>query len=208
MCLEHASLVMIAEEDITCYKIMLPYLRLLPPAAHGVRAHVYWDDHCIVGNLTHESHVGYGYGLITESWGLITESKAVADNKVTSPKQIGSMFSIIYLDTNVTSVIVDGKECLNKEVWITPYRGMIVEKNIVYKSDLELHTSPYDTSIMAVHKGLHSYIKVDMPYNSEILFECTIPKGSKYYVGKFCGTGAYASDHLIYKRVLDYNDFV
>ena len=207
MCLENASIVRIAEEDITCYKVMLPYLRLLPPAKHGVRAHVYWDDHYVVGNLTNESHVTHEPNF-TYDWGLITESKAVADNKVTSPKQIGSMFSIIYLDTNITSVIVDGRECLNKEVWITPYRSMIVEKNIVYKSELELGISPYDTSIMAVHKGLHSYIKLNKPYDNEIIFECTIPKGSKYHVGTFCGVGAYASDHLIYKRVVDYNDFV
>ena len=99
-------------------------------------------------------------------------------------------------DHTVTSIIINNIEVINLKI-VTPYRNFPIEIGKTYDSKL-IKKDEY------VHEGLHSYKTLDDAkiYNSGIYVECIIPKGSKYYEGKFNSNDAYASDKLTYVKIL------
>lgn len=77
---------------------------------------------------------------------------------------------------------------------------------IVFNKVLKSNIKFYD-NWREVEEGLHSFVEQDdAEFNAEnyreTLVECVIPKGSKLYVGDFEENDSYASDKLIYKRII------
>ena len=100
------------------------------------------------------------------------------------------------LDNTVTSIIINNKEVIDLKL-ATPYRWFPIEIGKTYDSEL----IKMDEDI---YEGLHSYKNSEdakKSYNG-IYVECIIPKGSKYYEGKFADVDAYASDKLTYVKIL------
>ena len=101
------------------------------------------------------------------------------------------------LDNTVTSIIINNKEVVTLKI-ATPYRWFPIEIGKTYDSEL-IKKDEY------VHEGLHSYKNLDHAKNYYVKFyaECIIPKGSKYYEGKFVDNDAYASDKLTYVKIIE-----
>ena len=100
-------------------------------------------------------------------------------------------------DNTVTSIIINNKEVIDLKI-ATPYRYFPIEIGKTYDSEL-IKKDEY------VHEGLHSYKNLDHAKNYYVKFyaECIIPKGSKYYEGKFVDNDAYASDKLTYVKIIE-----
>lgn len=88
--------------------------------------------------------------------------------------------------------------------YITSYMAMPIEIGNTYTSNLirNRHTP----RILEI--GLHSLIEQGSAdcfarHFREVLIECIIPKGSKYYIGEFDGHVGLASDTITYVRVLE-----
>ena len=100
-------------------------------------------------------------------------------------------------DSTVTSIIINNKEVIELKM-VTPYRNFPIEIGKTYDSEL----IKMDEDI---YEGLHSFKNLDDAKSSyvQIYAECIIPKGSKYYEGKFADVDAYASDKLTYVQILE-----
>ena len=108
-------------------------------------------------------------------------------------------------DQSVTSIIINNIEVINLKI-ATPYRDFLIEIGKTYNSEL------IKSDDGRIHEGLHSFKNSNAAkiYNSGIYVECIIPKGSKYYEGKFNINDAYASDKLTYVKIIgdcSYNKF-
>lgn len=96
--------------------------------------------------------------------------------------------------------IIKTTNSLNEEVYESSYQHTPVKLNELYSSEL---IKEYNE----VFKGLHSFNELNsanhaaMEYK-EVVVECIIPKGSRYFIGQFQNVVAYASDQLIYKKIL------
>ena len=100
------------------------------------------------------------------------------------------------LDNVVTSIIINNKEVVTLKI-ATPYREFPIEIGKTYDSELIKKDG-------VVHEGLHSYKNLDdSKQDIGIYVECIIPKGSKYYEGKFVDDDAYASDKLTYVKFIE-----
>ena len=100
-------------------------------------------------------------------------------------------------DNTITSIIINNKEVIDLKM-VTPYREFPIEIGKTYNSEL----IKIDEDI---YEGLHSYKNSEdakKSYNG-IYVECIIPKGSKYYEGKFVDNDAYASDKLTYVKIIE-----
>ena len=100
-------------------------------------------------------------------------------------------------DSTVTSIIINNKEVIELKM-VTPYRNFPIEIGKTYDSEL-IKKDKY------VYEGLHSYKNLDdvKKHHTGIYVECIIPKGSKYYEGKFVDNDAYASDKLTYVKIIE-----
>ena len=100
-------------------------------------------------------------------------------------------------DNTVTSIIINNIEVITLNM-VTPYRYFPIEVGKTYESEL-IQKDEY------IHEGLHSFKNLDDAKESyvKIYAECIIPKGSKYYEGKFIDDDAYASDKLTYVKILE-----
>lgn len=106
----------------------------------------------------------------------------------------------------------------DKTFYVTPYRQSEIKIGNTYTSEIKIFG-------LGVENALHSFANiVDCFDNSRyidktiyvngngyktvtpVLVECVIPKGSSYYKGIFDGRfTSYASDKLIYKRILKFS---
>lgn len=113
-----------------------------------------------------------------------------------SKNKHGYNYSWVF-DNTVTSIIINNKEVIDLKI-VTPYKNFPIEIGKTYNSEL-VKKDEY------VHEGLHSYKNLDHAKNYYIKFyaECVIPKGSKYYEGKFNINDAYASDKLTYVKIIE-----
>ena len=98
---------------------------------------------------------------------------------------------------------------------VTTYRYFPVKIGVLYESELKINTDQsYRGTSFEVNVGLHSFKNlnacIDDSESEEgssyllktYICECVIPKGSKYYIGTFCGMEGYASDKLKYRKIL------
>jgi len=98
---------------------------------------------------------------------------------------------------------------------VTTYRYFPVKIGTTYESNIKVIFSTGYSTGYEINVGLHSFkSKSDCVDDSEseegssyllktYICECVIPKGSKYYVGSFCGWEGYASDKLKYRKILE-----
>jgi hypothetical protein len=96
--------------------------------------------------------------------------------------------------------------------FITPYRHTKVEIGKTYGSKLK-----FDELSRTVDKGLHSYAVInsidkdiylcDIVNKKYAVAECIIPKGSKYFAGKFGFEPSFASDKIIYDRIIPNKEY-
>jgi hypothetical protein len=124
--------------------------------------------------------------------------------------RLGYKYSWV-IDQNVKSIKVDGVEIIkdgcildNDEVLVilTPLRKAEIKIGETYKSKLIKNDS-------LIEEGIHSFESFEDAKRLASLDEnrfvakCIIPKGSKYYIGKY-GNGyvSYASDTLKYVEIL------
>ena len=111
-------------------------------------------------------------------------------------------------DIHLYKLIVESNDRL-----YTPYRWYEIKVDTEYISDLILE--PIKNTIKRkVNIGLHSIKDIKACKNIRLydfknasnvkIYACTIPKGSKYYIGTFTGiygkAESYASDTLIYNE--------
>lgn len=89
---------------------------------------------------------------------------------------------------------------------ITPYRNEPISIGSTYTSEFTYNSDGN------VESGLHSYkslrgVKFDRLnyFDSSIIVRCCIPKGSRYYQGKFSNKQCYASDTLTYVELIKIN---
>lgn len=101
------------------------------------------------------------------------------------------------LDNTVTSIIINNIEVIDLKI-ATPYRNFPIEIGKTYESEL-IKKDKY------ICEGLHSFKNLNDAAKSyvKIYAECIIPKGSKYYEGKFVDDDAYASDKLTYVKIIE-----
>ena len=99
---------------------------------------------------------------------------------------------------------------------LSPYREVVAPNiNEVTNTVLGKARFPYylDNSVKyLVNKGFHSFKYIDdlikelhfwQSYDIKI-FKCIIPKGTKYYEGKFVGESSYCSESIILKEIINY----
>lgn len=204
MCLtiSKESKVRIATEDIVCYKILI-----------GVKSYLIdeKDDGAkFVGTIAgiecsgqiHISKCGvetphYKIYFFTNDERL---NGAGADEIQNQPYKYSWV-----LDMAVQEIIVNGKKLIFTEEtgnFLTYYREASVKIGNTYISDLIV-----DEDGVSIHKGLHSF--VNMPDIKDFIkgtcVQCVIPKGSKYYIGRFDGEKlSYAADTLKYVKVIPF----
>ena len=100
-------------------------------------------------------------------------------------------------DNTITSIIINNKEVVDLKI-VTPYRFFPIEIGKTYDSEL-IKSDDY------IYEGLHSFKNLHDVKNdySGIYAKCLIPKGSKYYEGKFNECDSYASDKLTYVKIIE-----
>lgn len=91
-----------------------------------------------------------------------------------------------------------------------PFKWELGTTNYTVLYSLKVHEGLYK-----VYEGFHSFVSSDMPFldcyrrileKKIIVAECTIPKGSQFYLGKFAGYPSYTSNCLIVNKIT-YEDF-
>lgn len=109
------------------------------------------------------------------------------------------------LDKGVKKINIEGKKIASNDLYFTKYRDIPVKIGETYYSDFSI--IPYFDKF-TVEKGLHSFVPEQdlkgLGYfwdDYEVIVECVIPKGSKYYIGKFDNLDSYASDTLKYVKL-------
>lgn len=91
--------------------------------------------------------------------------------------------------------------------YVTPFFYSHIKIGETYNSILEVRNKYNPLYRTEIHSGLHSYADFHTPMSKKwgysVIIKCIIPKGSKYYVGKFDGDKGYASDSLKYVKILE-----
>jgi len=88
----------------------------------------------------------------------------------------------------------------NGKTYYTPYKYMPVKIGTTYSSNILRQGL---TVSIALH-SFSSYESLDkFREDDTVKVECLIPKGSKYYVGKFLGYESYASDKIEYIKIIE-----
>ena len=113
-------------------------------------------------------------------------------------------------DNNVQEIIIDKEiifnkdnyeKCIENEEYETPYQRTRIKIGETYTSNLIKNiTNPLYCKIDI---GLHSFKTMeDAKAIAPIIAKCIIPKGGKYYKGKFNDWVSYASDKLTYVEIV------
>lgn len=188
MCLEllpNKTKFQVAKEDIICYKALthIPTVNMSTIKDGDEFTGVIRTIECS-GKISIESN---------KIFFCTNHPRLFGENSLNKHGYINSWI----LDNLVTSIIINNKEIIDLKM-VTPYRHFPIEIGETYDSELIKSDDDY------IHEGLHSYKNSDDAkiYNSGIYVECIIPKGSKYYEGKFNINDAYASDKLTYVKII------
>lgn len=105
------------------------------------------------------------------------------------------------LDSDVTSIIVNNVEMIglitSTNIYVTPYQFQSISMGETYHSELIKENGE-------VNIGLHSVKDFYNSFNDHENFrvKCIIPKGSKYYKGKWGSSDSYASTSLKYIDII------
>ena len=111
---------------------------------------------------------------------------------------------VVYKHLSRVRLIVDSIRNEDIVSYLTTYRRSEIVIGQTYTSVLEKS----DYNKVKVDFGLHSFAEkrpccIDgMTERANVVVRCTIPKGSKYYVGEFCCEKSYASNCLRYDEII------
>lgn len=195
MCLKVTSELLVAEEDILCYKIVIREPRFKKEFngkefagqinCADVKGHISIEDGSIyfctdiLDGASCKEKFGHKY-----SWALDRECKKIFVEEIQIIKN-GELLPESY-----------------EFLFLTPYRDFPVIAGETYTSHLGIHLGN-------VFEGLHSFAKKEdcekMSWfnNRGYLATCIIPRGSHYYEGLNDGCKNYASDQLFYKEIIE-----
>ena len=189
MCLElisNKTKSKIAKEDIICYKRLeyLPTIKMSTIKDGDEFTGVIRNIQCS-GKISIESDKIY----------FCTNHPGLRDADIQNKHGYDNSWMF---DSRVTSIIINNKEVVNFKM-ATLYRNFPIEIGKTYHSKLTKKNK-------YIHQGLHSFKNLDDAKNFSVVkicAECIIPKGSKYYEGKFSDWDAYASDKLTYVKIIE-----
>ena len=120
-----------------------------------------------------------------------------------SPEKFGYKYSWI-MRPSVTSIIINGVEFIDKlvsnTILHTPYMGANIIIGETYKSKLVVEDANVENGLHSFHTVLAT--KSDYFVN-DVIVKCIIPKGSKYYKGKYGNYVSYASNTLKYVEIIE-----
>lgn len=106
----------------------------------------------------------------------------------------------LFFNERVTSIIINKRECINNDGFITPYKKFPIIIGETYDSILEKNPK-YN-----INKGIHSFKNIKDAKNNanlySVIVKCIIPKDSKYYKGIFNDVVSYASNKLKYVEII------
>ena len=111
-------------------------------------------------------------------------------------------------------LIMEGDINYDKNGLLSPYQGSLAPTiNKVTNTLLDKAYLKYGAAYM-INRGFHSFKYIDdltkesyfwqSSYNIKI-FKCIIPKGTKYYEGKFHDFPSYCSESIILKEIYEAN---
>lgn len=194
MCLSYIGEQLTANEDIVCYKWVNAKFAI-DPVVNKLHGHKFTG-------VIKSFHIS-GVISINDDTVFLCTNNAKFNGRAANDR-MGYAYSWAF-DSNVRSLLIDGREYIKLMVMRTPYMDMPVKFNQLYTSELDVRTGFHGAE---VEKGLHSFADAasadyDMIPSNENIVQCVIPKGSKYYVGSFRGKLSYASDQLMYIKFLD-----
>lgn len=96
------------------------------------------------------------------------------------------------------------KKGVNLDDLFTPYRYITINIGETYKSDLFRRIGNKESIDFGLHsfKTLNDAIADGMIEGSKVVVKCIIPRGSRYYVGKFFGKVSLASTRIKYLEIV------
>lgn len=197
MCLElnFRSRAQTAKKDIICYK----YVRKIKISSNDLANYNGAEFTGVINGITCS-------GVIVKDSGntfFCTDEPGLEG--LETSERLGYAYSWVH-DDAVTKIVINGNDISCYEIILkTPFQGTTIEIGNTYVSKLERNGN-------SVNRGLHSFkLYEDCVKNKEnsfvsagasIIVECVIPKGSKYYVGEFNDAVSYASDKLVYVKII------
>lgn len=197
MCLEikYGSTVKTATEDIVCYKFV-DNIRVLSDVTlkklHGETFSAVINEIKCSGKLS------------VYSSRLFFCTNIPALDGQSCPDKFGYSYSWV-LDKSVVDVVtgVSNNPLKFQQAYKTPYQEVRVQIGKTYTSRLRVDHDFNQPGYAEVNIGLHSFANVkDCINRAEMsdtsIIKCIIPKGSKYYEGKFNTEQSYASNKITY----------
>lgn len=186
MCLEKISKRKIATKDIVCYK-KLTIVANFKDSVELIKDNDEFEA-IICGNICN---------------GMINKENREIYLCTNEPEANGNMGSTTkgfeyswYLDEDVTSLVIDGKELITVTLK-TPYQHSPITIGKTYISELIVEGD-------GIYVGLHSFAKlIDAKNDGDkkyVFVKYIIPKNSNYFTGRFNNVKSYASDKLTYVK--------
>lgn len=180
MCLENVSERKVATEDMVVYKRLLE--RIDWRKYHGKPFTGKIDCYSVEGIIVVERNQAY-----------FCTNNRMLNGFACSNKQ-GYLYSWAF-DNNVDvpSILIEGKEPVFSNMYVTPYQEFEVVLGERYTSELIKMDDKVDI-------GIHSFVnsKDARRDGNGIVVKAIIPKHSEYYEGLFCSTRSIASDTIVY----------
>lgn len=192
MCLNLTSLKeFVATKDIVCYK-RLRYNLLLNESVYATSGKTFTAK---IKDIPAEGIINVEEDEDNDKRVFLCTDNPEFDGLECKNKH-GKLYSWVH-DKRVTDLIIEDTPDIYTYEYYTAYREFKVEIGNTYTS--ELIREENEVSI-----GLHSFAKLKDCKNdgSGVYIRCIIPKGAKYYRGTFFGANCYASDTLIYKKIV------
>lgn len=186
MCLENAGKRKIAKKDIVCYKTLYINVECEDTVKDG-------DTFTgVIANRKCKGKISIQNSII-----FFCTNNFLLDGVDCEDKK-GFSFSW-KIDNDVSSIIVNNRKVICINEYVTPYRHYKIKIGETYSSKLDRRNKNREIRV-----GLHSFKYLeDIKRTHNIIAECIIPKGSKYYEGLFGGSMSFASDTLKYVRIID-----
>ena len=189
MCLEIRKGPLVANEDIVCYKRVIPS----------------FDFSLIKNEDSFEGMIANcrcsGKIFIDENGKVFFCTDSPDCDGQSSSNKLGYKYSWA-LDNSVEKIKINGNIIpINNNYFITPYYGFIIKINEMYHSELNKVNDE-------IEEGFHSYENLldainHKSSNEEVIVKCIIPKDSTYYIGEFDDLPNYASDNIIIDSIIN-----
>jgi len=188
MCLSNTGRKLTATKDLVCYKRLVDTIIL----KEGFEQYHGKEATAIVGGEQLQIVISIHDGRLY----LCSNNRCL--NGRCCPNKFGLRYSWI-VNEKVKSIKCDGEELIAMLAFKTPYQDAVVKIGQTYKSDLRKDEDD------KVSIGIHSFLNLEDAKcdGSGTFVECCIPKGARYYKGVYANAKNYASDTLIYVKIIE-----